>query len=88
MCGDMDKEHPVIPKRYTRKYGDDDTDVAVEDLRTAYRVAARLVTDHGEQYLPLFERLDHEIQAHEKRQEMKARALQVSKRKPKGRSGP
>lgn len=71
---------PEIPTIYKRKYGDHD-DVSFSDLRAAYETAAGMVADHGDKYLPLFERLDHAMQERQHQESVKARALEVAKRK-------
>mgnify|MGYP001314002769 CR=1 FL=1 len=67
------QEYPTI---YKRKYTNGQA-VSLDDLQTAYEVAAQLVVDHGDQYLPLFERLDQEVQLRQERDTLKDRALAV-----------
>lgn len=74
----MDKpQEPII---YKRKYGDHD-EVSFSDLRAAYETAAGMVADHGDKYLPLFERLDQAMQERQHQESVKARALEVARRK-------
>lgn len=56
--------------------------VSSGDLTTAYRIAANLVADHGDTYLPLFERLDLEITARDERRAILDRAAEVAKQAP------
>jgi len=74
-----------VGTRYTRKYGAGD-EVSSEDLMTAYEAAARLVAAHGDDYLPLFERLDAELQSLEEKERARSRALEVAA--ASGASGP
>ena len=62
---------------YKRKYRDGD-DIKLHDLREAHRMAARMVADGGDDYLLLFERLEDELLRHERRTDIKARALEVA----------
>lgn len=68
---------PFVPTIYKRKYADS-AEVSHKDLLTAYRVAAQMVADHGDKYLPLFERLDNELQALKKKDRILNRALDVA----------
>ena len=70
---------PEAPVLYKRKYLDGD-EVSLSDLRLAYKVAARLVARDGDQYLPLFERMDKEIKMRQHKEKIKAKALEVAKR--------
>ncbi len=79
----MDK--PQEPVTYKRKYAEGDG-VSFADLRRAYETAARLVTENGDQYLPVFERLEHAMQEHQHKEHLKARAEEVV-RKSKTRLG-
>jgi hypothetical protein len=67
------------PTLYKRRYADNE-EVSSEDLRTAYQVAAQLVASHGDEYLPLFERLDQEVQQRDEKETIKHRALAVANR--------
>jgi len=70
---------PEVPTIYKRKYGDHD-DVSFADLSAAYKVAASMVAKHGDEFLPMFERLDKEMQTRKNKDDIKARALEVAKR--------
>lgn len=70
-------DSPAPPTLYKRKYATGG-EVSPEDLRTAYEVAARLVGEHGDQYLPLFQRLDQEVQHQREKETLKNRALAVA----------
>ena len=69
---------PDVPTIYKRKYSETD-EVTLSDLRQAYRVAAQLVAKDGDKYLPLFERLDQEIEAREHQENIKAKAFKIAK---------
>ncbi len=69
---------PDMPLLYKRKYTDGD-EVSFSDLQEAYRMAANLVAKGGDDYLPIFERLDKEMQERQYKETMKARALEVAK---------
>lgn len=71
----MNDETPTIN---TRRY-ETSTNVPAKDLTTAYRVAATLVVEHGDQYLPLFERLDREMTSRDEKRAIRDRAAEVSK---------
>lgn len=73
----MRLESPTI---YRRKYGDHD-EVSFTDLRAAYEIAASMVAEHGDKYLPLFERFDREMQTRQQQEAVKSRALEVARRK-------
>ena len=70
---------PNAPIIYKRKYRNGDK-VTLSDLRKAYQVAAQLVAKDGDKYLPLFERLDQEIEAREHQENIKAKALEIAKK--------
>lgn len=65
------------PTFYKRKYADAKT-VSTEDLQTAYEAAAQLVAEHGDKYLPLFERLDNEVQSCGDKDRTRRRALELA----------
>lgn len=71
---------PEPPVLYRRKYKDDNKEVSIKDLRDAYHRAARMVADRGDQYLPLFERLEQEIKDRQNKDATKARAIEVAKK--------
>ncbi|TVQ84003.1 MAG: hypothetical protein EA357_04185 [Micavibrio sp.] len=73
-------ETPKKPVLYTRKYTKDD-DISFDDLRTAYRRAARLVDTHGKDYLPVFERLERELQERQHEEALLARAKEVARQR-------
>ena len=70
----MDK--PQEPVTYKRKYATGD-EIAFADLRRAYETAARLVTENGDQYLPVFERLEQAMQERQHKEHLKVRAEEV-----------
>ncbi|MBL1148491.1 MAG: hypothetical protein HND56_00630 [Pseudomonadota bacterium] len=73
----MDK--PQEPVTYKRKYADGE-EVSFVDLREAYRTAASLVADLGDNYLPVFQRLEQELQERQQKEAVKARALEVARK--------
>lgn len=73
----MDK--PQEPVTYKRKYADG-AEVSFVDLREAYRTAAALVADLGDDYLPVFQRLEQELQERQQKEAVKARALEVARK--------
>ena len=48
------------------------------NLKDAYRIAAKVVSRYGDQYLPIFERLDSEIEDQMKKQSLLKKAFSVS----------
>ena len=53
-------------------------DVTLPMLKEAYTVAAKAVADHGEVYLPIFERLHNEIEERQARDKMLAAAIEIA----------
>ncbi len=51
-----------------------------DDLRRAHEIAARLVTEYGDRFLPIFERVEREIDALDERKDAMQRALDVAQR--------
>ena len=70
---------PDPPALYKRKYSEKDN-ISFKDLRTAYHTAARMVERFGDKYLPIFERLDTEIESHQQQETLRARALKIAQR--------
>lgn len=52
----------------------------LEELEEAYQIAARIVVDFGDVYLPIFERIKTEIDNYNKNEAMKKLALEAVKR--------
>lgn len=50
----------------------------LNELISARNECAVIIAQCGEQYLPIFERLEREIANHKKRQELLSRALRIS----------
>lgn len=69
-----DYEPPTVYRRRYREPGE----IAASDLQTAYQLAAGLVAEHGDQYLPLFERLDREMRAIAEKETTMRRALAIA----------
>lgn len=53
--------------------------IQIDALKTAYLQSAQIVSEYGEVYLPIFERLDQEYQACLKQQTLLTKALSISK---------
>lgn len=70
----MDSDRYAV---YERKYGDGEP-VTDGDLAAAYRATAQLVAECGDEYLPLFTRLDDEVAARERACEARDRAVRVA----------
>jgi len=51
---------------------------AKRDLGTAVQLAARIVARYGDQYLPIFERLENELSALQTKTERLRRALEIA----------
>jgi len=51
-----------------------------DDLDRCYRIMASVVRKHGDDFLPIFERLHKEIQAREERNKLKEIANTVAKK--------
>ncbi|TVQ81960.1 MAG: hypothetical protein EA357_11250 [Micavibrio sp.] len=76
---------PEPPKLYQRKYKDSD-DVALSDLQRAYAIAAGLVAEGKDAFIPVFTRLEKEVEQRERMDAIRKRAAEVAKRfgrKPK-----
>jgi len=68
----------LTPTRYKRKYADGEK-VAFSDLRQAYQIAAQMVAEGGDEYIPLFERMDKEMEMRQDKRRIRAKALEVAK---------
>ena len=66
----------IVGKRYTRKYANGEP-VSHEDLASAFEQAAQLVVEHGDEFLPLFERLDQELQQRNEQEAARERTKEV-----------
>lgn len=53
-------------------------DVTLPTLTQAYQTAAKTVAEYGEDYLPIFEHLHHEIERVQSKNEMLAKALEIA----------
>lgn len=49
-----------------------------DDLDRCYKIMAKVVKKHGDDFLPIFERLHKEIQAREERNKLRNIALKVA----------
>lgn len=52
--------------------------VSDEDVAKAYKIMAGIVRDHGDKYLPVFQRLHDEMEARKAKQGLKDIALQIA----------
>lgn len=55
-----------------------DNDVTLELIEQAYRTSAYLVKNYGDKYLPLFERIDSELERKKAHIRLKQRALEIT----------
>jgi len=67
---------PISPVRHTPI---NPNDITYERLKEAYLSVAMIVAEHGECYLPIFERLDKELQKAEKNQSLLDKAFRIAK---------
>lgn len=52
--------------------------VSDEDLAKAYKIMAKVIRDHGDKYLPVFQRLHEEMETRKSKQGLKDIALQIA----------
>ena len=52
--------------------------VADEDLETAYKIMAIIVSNHGDKYLPVFKRIHEELEQRRTQQGLMNIALQIA----------
>jgi len=57
---------------------DNHENVSEDELLKAYKIAAIVVSRFGEVYLPVFERLNTEVEIMKKRKEAKMLAIQIA----------
>ncbi|MBO6550337.1 MAG: hypothetical protein JJ964_12050 [Rhizobiales bacterium] len=60
----------------------------IKRLEHALRVLAKIVALHGDVYLPLFERIEKELLAVKKQEELRQRALNLASMKDNSHEGP
>lgn len=65
----------------TKKKYDCDTEIRFEDIMDAYQVMARIVSQHGENFLPLFQRLHDEIEKRKSQFDLMKLADKIAKQK-------
>ncbi len=53
--------------------------LTLEELERCYIIAARIVADYGDAYLPVFERMKYELEKAKKTEGLKALAIAVTK---------
>lgn len=49
-----------------------------QKIETCYIIMARIVRDHGDEYLPVFQRMHEERELFNANQDLKSKALQVA----------
>jgi len=64
------------------QYITSDDEITLSVLKEAYQTAAKVVADHGDVYLPIFERLHNEIEQRKARDTMLAKAQAVAFDRP------
>lgn len=52
--------------------------ISESELKRAYLQAAKVVTEHGEKYLPLFERMQEEYESHKQKSELIKQAIYLA----------
>ncbi len=52
-------------------------DVGIKELLEARKRCAQIITHYGEQYLPIFERLEHEIDSRSEQQQLLKKAIEI-----------
>ena len=52
--------------------------ISDKELKKAYLQAAKVVADHGEKYLPIFERMQEEYQMQQKKSALIKRAVSLA----------
>jgi hypothetical protein len=62
-----------VPKQATKK------GLTLEELEECYIIAARVVADYGDVYLPVFERMKNELEKARKAEGLRALAIAVTK---------
>ncbi len=56
------------------------TDISYQDIKKAYEIAALVVTKYGEDYLPLFERLQSELEDYQRKQKLVDKAKKIAQK--------
>lgn len=69
------RESPSPTNTFKKK-----TDISYQDIKKAYEVAALVVTKYGEVYLPLFERLQSELEDHQRKQKLVDKAKKIAQK--------
>lgn len=75
----MQLEKPMnthVYQKYTRRYAHGES-VGRGDLESAFREAAKLVVEQGDEFLPIFERLEQEVETADARESARAKARAI-----------
>ncbi len=75
--GFIDVPHPGLLMGRVRKLKNEE--ITYQHIKDAYIKAAKIVSDYGEVYLPIFERMEKELKAAEKKQSAINRAFEIAK---------
>lgn len=70
--------HPALALGYREE---PQFDRMVERIENAMHVVAEVIANHGAEYLPIFERLERELEEHRARENALERALNLSREK-------
>jgi len=52
--------------------------ISYADIQEIYKLMANIVTEHGEDYLPIFERLHNELEDHMAKRKLLSKAFKIS----------
>lgn len=72
--------HPALKLGYVAPRTFSSTTARIEN---AMRIVAYLIADQGEHYLPIFQRLERELEAHHMKEGSLRRALEITGKTPK-----
>ena len=75
--GFIDVPHPGLLMGRAKKLKNDE--ITYQDIKDAYIEAAKIVSEYGEVYLPIFERMERELKTAEKKQSAINRAFEIAK---------
>lgn len=68
---DHEKVEPIdLPKKIEA--------ISYADIQEIYKLMANIVTEHGEDYLPIFERLHDELDDHMAKRKLLSKAFEIS----------
>jgi len=52
--------------------------ISYADIQDIYKLMANIITEHGEDYLPIFERLHDELEEHMEKRRLLSKAFEIS----------